>query len=132
VFAGPLGSAIGQHPFKDAVVREEQEPVRLYTPCFGRLEVRTRASIDRCGMVAFWPIGYEDVPGQGGEICVAEIFGSDVHDGYADVGMGVRPLSDPRLVDGFSRERVPIDVREFDVYAAERVAPRDLATLSTR
>src|SRR5690349_18228899 len=43
VFAGPLGSAVGQHRFKDAVVREEQEPVRLYTPCFGRLEVRMRA-----------------------------------------------------------------------------------------
>src|SRR5262249_44337149 len=31
----------GQHRFHaDAVVREEQAPVRLYTPCFGRLEIR--------------------------------------------------------------------------------------------
>jgi hypothetical protein len=119
VFAGPLGSQIGQHRFKDAVVREEQAPVRLYTPCFGRLEARMRAGIDRYGMVAFWPIGYEDVPGQGGEICVAEIFGTDVHDGHADVGMGVHPQSDPGLVDDFSRERVPIDVRDFHVYAAD-------------
>jgi hypothetical protein len=124
VFAGPLGSAIGQHRFGDAVVREEQEPARLYTPCFGRLEVRMRASIDRHGMVAFWPIGYEDVPGQGGEICVAEIFGSDVHEGHVDLGMGVRRLSDTGLVDDFSREAVPIDIREFHVYAADWTAGR--------
>ena len=50
VFAGPLGSAIGQHRFHpDAVVREEQEDLRLYTPRFGAFEIRLRATDDpRC------------------------------------------------------------------------------------
>jgi hypothetical protein len=33
--------------------------------------------------------------------------------------MGVHPFGDPSLVDDFSREAVPIDAREFHVYAAE-------------
>src|SRR3954469_22628716 len=40
VFAGPLGSQVGQHRFHpDAVVHEAQEPLRLYTPLYGRIEI---------------------------------------------------------------------------------------------
>ena len=40
-FAGPLGSEAGQHRFDPAArVREEQEDVRLYTPQYGRIELR--------------------------------------------------------------------------------------------
>src|SRR4051794_32101908 len=37
-FAGPIGSAVGQHRFTpSAVVREAQPNVRLYTPQHGRI-----------------------------------------------------------------------------------------------
>ena len=119
-FAGPLGSGIGQHRFHPkAVVTEEQEEVRLYTPLHGRIEVRAKALDDPNAMVALWLIGFEDAPERSGEICVCEIFGSEVGPDEALVGMGVHPFGDPSLVDDFARVRLPIDARAFHVYAAE-------------
>ena len=44
VFAGPVGSAIGQHRFREGlVVREAQSNVALYTPQYGLFELRARA-----------------------------------------------------------------------------------------
>jgi hypothetical protein len=120
LFAGPLGSAVGQHRFNpDAVVTEEQQNVRLYTPQYGLIELRARATDDPRSMVALWMIGYEDEPAHSAEICVCEIFGRDVAPGQAKVGMGVHPFGDPDIVDDFAAETVPIDAREFHVYAAE-------------
>jgi hypothetical protein len=120
VFAGPVGSRTGQLRFTpDAVVREAQEPARLYTPQYGLFEARLKAVDDPDFMVAFWMIGYEDEPERSGEICVAEIFGRDVAPGEAAVGMGIHPFGDPRLVDEFAQETVGIDARDFHVYAAE-------------
>lgn len=119
-FAGPVGSELGQHRFNPAaVVREAQPNVRLYTPQYGRIELRAKASDDPQTMVALWMIGYEDEPERSGEICVCEIFGRDVRPHHAFVGVGVHPFGDRRIVDDFSRERVPCDAREFHVYAAE-------------
>jgi Glycosyl hydrolases family 16 len=120
VFAGPPGSALGQHRFDlRAVVREAQENRRLYTPQYGRIELRAKASEDPSTMVALWMIGYEDEPERSAEICVCEIFGRDVHPDRASIGMGVHPFGDPLIVDDFSVETLPIDAREFHVYAAE-------------
>ena len=120
VFAGPVGSRVGQHRFSPlAVVREEQAPLRLYTPLYGRIELRARAIDDPRSMVALWMIGYEDEPHRSAEICVVEIFGRDVAAGDAAVGMGIHPFGDPAIADDFSRVRVPIDAREPHEYAAE-------------
>jgi len=120
VLSGPVGSTVGQHRFSpDAVVREAQEPLRLYTPLYGRIEVTARALDDPRAMVALWMIGYEDEPERSAEICVMEIFGRDVEDGHAGVGMGIHPFGDPDLVDEFERVRVPVDVREPHTYAAD-------------
>jgi beta-glucanase (GH16 family) len=120
MFAGPVGSTIGQQRFNPgAVVREAQENVRLYTPQYGLFELRAKALDDPRNMVALWMIGYEDEAHRSAEICVCEIFGRDVSPHQAAVGMGVRHFGDPRIVDAFSTEEVPIDVREFHVYAAE-------------
>jgi hypothetical protein len=120
VFAGPVASTIGQHRFSPAaVVREAQRNVRLYTPQYGLVEMRARASDDPLAMVALWMIGYEDEPERSAEICVCEIFGRDVRTDSAAVGMGVHPFGDPGIVDEFSVETVAIDAREFHVYAAE-------------
>jgi hypothetical protein len=120
VLSGPLGSASGQHRFSpDAVVREEQPPLQLYTPQYGRIELRAKAPADPHSMVALWMIGFEDEPQRSAEICICEIFGRDVHENTAAVGMGVHPFGDPEIVDEFSAETLPIDAREFHLYAAE-------------
>jgi Glycosyl hydrolases family 16 len=119
-FSGPVGSTIGQSRFNPAaVVREAQENVRLYTPQYGFFAVRAQAIDDPRNMVALWMIGYEDEPERSGEICVMEIFGSDVGANEAGVGMGLHPFGDPGIVDEFAVERLPIDARELHVYAAE-------------
>jgi Glycosyl hydrolases family 16 len=120
VFAGPVGSRVGQHRFNaGVVVREAQANARLYTPRYGRIELRARAIDDPHAMVALWLIGYEDAPTRSAEICVCEIFGRDVRADEAVVGMGVHPFGDPAIVDEFSAETLPIDARDFHVYAAE-------------
>jgi hypothetical protein len=120
LFAGPVGSSIGQHRFNPAaVVREAQRNTRLYTPQYGRIELRAKASDDVRTMVALWLIGYEDEPTRSAEICVCEIFGRDLGRDRTSVGMGVHPFGDPAIVDEFSAESVPIDARELHVYAAE-------------
>ena len=125
LFAGPVGSTVGQHRFHpDAVVREAQENVRLYTPHFGRIELRARALADPTAMVALWMIGYEDEPDRSGEICICEIFGRDVAPGRAKVGVGVHPFGDPRVRDEFEQVEVALDVREPHVYAADWTAER--------
>ncbi|MEU7693982.1 glycoside hydrolase family 16 protein [Microbispora hainanensis] len=120
VFSGPVGSAVGQHGRGGrAVVREAQDEARLYTPHFGLIEMRARATDDPRAMVALWMIGFEDAPERSAEICVCEIFGRDVRPDATAVGMGVHPFGDPTITDEFAAEVLPIDAREFHVYAAE-------------
>jgi len=64
-------------------------------------------------------IGYEDKPERSAEICICEIFGSDVGSDRTTIGVGVHPFGDPRIVDDFTRVTLPIDAREFHVYTAE-------------
>ena len=120
VFAGPLGSPVGQHRFgPDVVVREEQPTVRLYTPHHGRIEVRAAASAVPDTMVALWMIGFEDRPADSGEICVVEIFSRDIGPDGAAIGMGVHPHHDPRLVEDFERIPVALDVTRAHDYAVD-------------
>ncbi len=120
VYAGREGTDIGQHRFNPkAVVREEQQSLRLYTPLYGLIEMRAKGLDDPRSMVAFWMIGYEDKPDRSAEICICEIFGRDVGEHETKVGMGVHPFGDPRIIDDFSAETVTIDARRFHVYAVE-------------
>jgi hypothetical protein len=119
VFSGPLGSSVGQHRFRDGlIVREAQAPAALYTPTYGLFEMRLRALDDPAAMVALWMIGYEDQPEHSAEICIAEIFGRDVGEHGAAVGMGVHPHHDPDVHDDFERVRLDIDVRKAHDYVA--------------
>ena len=120
VYAGPKGSEIGQHRWRDGlIVREEQPAVRLYTPMYGLFELRARFGDDPTTMAALWMIGYEDQPERSAEICIVEIFGRDVGRGETLVGMGVHPFHDPSVRDEFATAQVPIDARESHTYAAE-------------
>jgi hypothetical protein len=124
VFSGPVGSTIGQQPFRDgAIVREFQPTQWGWTPRYGLLEVRARMEVSPRSMAAVWMVGLEDEPTRCAEICIFEVFGDAVQaDGgrpTAAVGMGVHPFRDPAITDEFAAERVALDVAEFHVYAAD-------------
>jgi hypothetical protein len=120
VFAGAAGSPVGQHRFHpDAIVTEEVAEERLYTPRYGVIEARAQAVADPNVMTALWMIGFEDAPERSGEICLFEIFGSEIGSTKALVGMGIHPFGDPRLVDDFEKVEVEGDVCEFHSYAVE-------------
>jgi hypothetical protein len=119
-FAGPLGSTVGQQPFRDGLqVREEQPTTWGYTPLYGRIEVRMRGVVTARSMFAFWMSGIEDRPEHSGEICVAEVFGDAVRGGSADVGIGLHRFRDPALVEEFSAGPLAIDVTEFHTYGVD-------------
>jgi Glycosyl hydrolases family 16 len=116
VFSGPVGSTIGQQPFRDgAVVREFQPTKWGWTPHYGLLEVRARMDLSPRSMASVWMVGLEDEANRCGEICIFEVFG----DALEAVGMGVHPFRDPELTDEFAAPRVAIDVSQFHVYAAD-------------
>jgi hypothetical protein len=69
-------------------------------------------------------IGYEDEPERSAEICVCEIFGSEIEAGRALVGMGIHPFGDPQLEDTFSKEPLAIDAAEPHEYAVEWIPGR--------
>ena len=120
VFAGPVGSAVGQQHFRPGlVVREAQRDARLYTPQYGLFELRAKGTDDPRCMVALWMVGYEDAPNRSAEICICEVFGRGVTPKSAGIGMGLHPFGDPAIRDEFSVEDVAMDVRDFHVYAAE-------------
>jgi beta-glucanase (GH16 family) len=120
VFAGPVGSPVGQSRFADGlVVRQAQDNARLFVPQYGLFELRARAVDDPRCMVALWMIGYEDEPERSAEICICEIFGRNVTADRAGVGMGLHPFGDPGIRDEFSVEDLAIDARDLHTYAAE-------------
>lgn len=119
-FSGPLGSGIGQHRFRAGlVVREEQPERRGWLARHGVIEVRMAAIRHPDAMVAFWPIGFEDAADDCGEICIAEIFGSELDDGGGWVGLGVKPQNDPRLREDFEKVRIDGDLTTMHDYAVE-------------
>ena len=120
VRSGPVGSASGQHPFRDdLIVHEAQAEERLYTPHFGLIEARVSASAEPNCMVALWLIGFEDSPEQSGELCIFEIFGSEVQaNSAAIVGLGVHTFRDPTLEDDFTRIALLADVQRPHTYSA--------------
>jgi hypothetical protein len=120
VFSGPADSTIGQHRFNPAsVVREAQAEVHTYTPQFGYFETRLKAVASPTNHVALWMIGFEDAPERSAEIAICEIMGDKVGAASSQVGYGLHPWSDATITDAFHQDMLPIDAREFHVYAAE-------------
>ena len=120
-FSGPVGSAVGQHAYRDGLtVREQQETFWGFTPGPGYVELRARGVVTPRSMVAFWMIGLEDRPERAGEICVTEMFGNAVEPATSTaVGMGLKSIRDPAVPDGFEAVRLPIDINEFHTYAVD-------------
>ncbi|MCM3695148.1 GNAT family N-acetyltransferase [Microbacterium oleivorans] len=118
--AAEVGSDAGQHRFRDGlVVREAQEERRLWLPRFGVIAARMSAVRHPDALVAFWPIGFEDAPEESGEICIAEIFGSEMDDTGGWVGVGVKAQHDPRLRDDVEKVRIDGDLTLPHDYAVE-------------
>jgi len=119
-WSGPVGSTRGQQPFRDGlVVREAQPRVLGFTPCYGHVEVECSARISPRSMFSAWMVGIEDEPDRCGEICLVEVFGDTIDDHGAAVGSGIHMFRDPRLVEEFSAERMPIDVSVPHRYAVD-------------
>jgi hypothetical protein len=120
VFSGPVGSTVGQQPFRAGqVVREEQPAWWGRTPHGGLLEIRARMELSPRSMASVWMVGLEEEPNHCGEICVFEVFGDAIDSRGAAVGIGIHPFRDPALTDDFATPRLAIDVREPHVYAAD-------------
>lgn len=119
-YSGPLGSPIGQHRYSsNLTVSEEQPTVRLYAPQYGYFETRLKAVPIDGYMVALWMIGFEEHPNQSAEICICEIFGTQVSGGISTVGYGLHPFNDPVITDEFYQDTVEIDASSYHIYAAE-------------
>jgi len=124
-FAGPAGSGVGQHRFRDGLVVRTEAPARvLWELGHGVVEVRAKAIRHPDAMVAFWPIGVERDPRDSGELCVFEIFGSELDDTGGLVGVGVKAHHDNRLVDDFEKVRIDGDLTAFHDYAMEWLPDR--------
>lgn len=118
--SGPVGSPAGQHRFRDGlVVRQEQPPHRGWIVRHGVLAARLAAIRHPAAMVALWPIGLEERPEECAEICVAEIFGSEVDDTGGLVGVGVKAHHDPRVRTEIDKVRVRGDLTTMHDYAVE-------------
>ncbi len=114
------GHLTAQHRTDERLtVQEDVPPSALYTPRHGLVEARVRAIADPACMVALWLIGREDRPENSAEICVFEIFGSDVRPESAEVGVGVKAHGDPRVEWDFERVRLDADATEWHLYSAE-------------
>jgi hypothetical protein len=119
-YSGPVGSTIGQQPYRDGlVVREQQQPFWGWTPNGGYVELHARADISPRSMVSLWMVGLEDQPERCGEICVMEVFGDTVVPGSAAVGMGLKTIRDPSVPQDFEAVRLPVDLADFHRYAVQ-------------
>ncbi len=120
VFAGTVGSPIGQSRFSDKlVVRQEQTNTRMYTPQFGYFETRVKGCAAGGVHVSLWMIGYEDAPERSGEICLFELLGTGAGKTESSVRYGIHPWSDPALHEEFFTDTFAIDSTQFHVYAVE-------------
>ena len=120
LFAGEVGSKIGQSRFSDKlVVREAQTNVRKYTPQFGYFETRVKGLATSANHVSLWMIGYENVPEHSAEICMFELLGSEAGTTTSQVRCGIHPWSDSTMHDEFFVDEFSIDTTQFHIYAVE-------------
>jgi len=119
-FSGPLGSANGQLRFNGNLrVVTELPSKKLYTPVYGTFEIRAKASLTSNTMASFWMMGFEEQPEDSGEITVMEIFGRNNTSSTTTLGTGVKQGTDTSLATEYHEDKLPFDVSDWHVYAAE-------------
>jgi len=120
VFAGPVGSKLGQSRFSDKlVVREPQRNAQKYTPQFGYFETRVKGLATSGNHVSLWMIGYEEVPEHSAEICLFELVGKEAGTTSSYVRYGLHPWSDPDIREEFYVDEFALDTTQFHIYAVE-------------
>jgi hypothetical protein len=122
IFAGELGSNIGQHQFFNpdkCVVREEQKNGYTYLQGKGYIEIRAKALMSYSNVVSLWMIGYQDQPEKSAELCVFEVKGWHYNENKATVGFGIHKFNDPNLKEAFYEDDFEIDVTQFHTYGVE-------------
>ncbi|MGL4176463.1 MAG: glycoside hydrolase family 16 protein [Dermatophilaceae bacterium] len=118
LYAGPLGSTVGQQTFADGLtVSEEQDTFQGWLLAGGRVTVRARADLSPRSMASVWMTGFEDEPERSGEVCVFEVFGDTVTATSAGVGAGIHRFRDPALREDFDVTPTAVDLREWHDYA---------------
>lgn len=123
-WSGPVGSTLGQQPFREGLVVTEAQPTHWgFTPRYGHIEVTCRANIGPGSMFSAWMVGLEDQPDRCGEICIVEVFGNSVNrDGNGvkvGLGCGIHKFRDPALKEEFSADPYPLDPSDFHRYAVD-------------
>lgn len=122
IFAGELGTDIGQHKFfnrEKCVVREEQKNEFTYLPLYGYFEIRAKAINTASNVVSLWMIGYEDQPERSAELCVFEVKGAASSKNKTQIGYGIHKFNDPLLKEEFYEDTFELDATKFHIYAAE-------------
>jgi hypothetical protein len=122
VFAGKIGSSVGQHKFfnpSKCVVREEQTNSATFLPQYGRFEIRAKAPSSEANVVSLWMIGYEDQPEKSAELCIFEVKGWNIGKKKTKIGFGIHQFNDPNLKEEFLEEDFDIDVTQFHTYSAK-------------
>jgi hypothetical protein len=120
LYAGPVGSTVGQQPFVGGLtVTEEQEVFRGWLVGHGRFSVTARADVSERSMVSVWLTGFEDRPDRCGEVCVFEVFGDTVSGGDVGVGAGIHEFRDPALGEDFTVTRTALDLSEWHRFEVE-------------
>jgi hypothetical protein len=120
-FSGPVGSSIGQQPYREGLtVREQQQTFWGWTPDEGYIEIRARGHVTQRSMVAFWLAGIENEPHRSAEICIGEMFGDAVLRGESTaVGLGLHAFRDPSVTEDFDAVPLALDVADFHTYAVD-------------
>jgi hypothetical protein len=122
IFAGKLGSNIGQHKFFNldkCVVREEQSNAFTYLQSKGYIEIKAKGLMSYSNVVSLWLIGYEDQPHKSAELCVFEVKGWHYNENKAIVGFGIHKFNDQNLKEEFYEDEFEIDVTQFHTYAVD-------------
>src|SRR4051812_827117 len=58
VFSGPVGSTVGQQPFREGLVVREEQPAHWgWTPEYGLIEIRARMELGPRSMASLWLAG---------------------------------------------------------------------------
>jgi hypothetical protein len=119
--SGPVESTLGPQPLVDGQrVREAQQRFEGWLQRTGHVEITCRMTLSPRSMAALWLAGWEEDPLDSGELCVVEIFGRSIAKGpSAEVGMGVKRLRDPRLIQDFDAPRLAIDAATDHTYAVD-------------
>ncbi len=119
-FSGGLGTARGQLRFsKNLRVQTALPKSELFLPLHGYFEVRAKAKIASNNMVAFWMMGFEELPENSGEITVMEIFGKNCTAQATRFGHGVKQATDPRLLTEYHDDLLNFDVADWHTYGVE-------------